>query len=54
MSQKYLILILLIQSLNSVDEIKYEKGQTIKENSIVTIKSKYNGSNDILKKLYII
>lgn len=34
---------------NGVDEIKYEKGQTIKENSIVTIKSKYNGSNDILK-----
>ncbi|MDU5262547.1 MAG: hypothetical protein E6176_08975 [Clostridium celatum] len=34
---------------NSVGEIKYEKGQTIKENSILTITSKYNGSNDILK-----
>ncbi len=34
---------------NSVGEIKYEKGQTIKENSILTITSKYNGSDDILK-----
>ncbi|MDU2489351.1 MAG: hypothetical protein E7D27_02005 [Clostridium celatum] len=34
---------------NSVGEIKYEKGQTIKENSILTITSKYNGSDNILK-----
>ena len=34
---------------NSDDEVNYEKGQTIKENSLVTISSKYNRSDDILK-----
>lgn len=40
---------LILQYISNVDEIKYEKGQTIKENSIVTITSKYNGSDEILK-----
>ena len=34
---------------NSINEVNYEEGQTIKDNSLIKISSKYNGSDDILK-----